>query len=430
MQAFDCNGIWWSPETPSERVAGVLRFSDETGIVVALSGALGEPAAPFQTKAIPILFGLIYDCPLGSLVTLKGCRVQTVHLSTPGFLREDYFADRLFIGAHLEEQDFLFAELIVSFSGLPSWADVLTGLENRPLPAAEGQRHGFEIRWLQPEPISGRVPGGTVTLGARASFSMSRRTGSITEDVQVRIVCDSPEPEGILHEKYVYPLKNLMTLATDHPNAVTEFTVRRPDSRESIRVLATRVFHDVGAAADLSPHKMLFSLEDVKDRAIRLIGRWIEVAQRLRGVCNPYFGILDKPDTFVDVTFLAVYQALEVYDRIRNGVGESATPSGPSRAEHLARLLNEHRATIGPLFGDDLPEAAGKLLRFRNFIVHHDSALGQDPDYSRDLFWLTQRLMFLMKACFLTELGISSEEQSKFFRRNQMYVHILGLPGA
>ena len=139
---------------------------------------------------------------------------------------------------------------------------------------------------------------------------------------------------------------------------------------------------------------------------------------------------LYKPKSYVDTRFLTVYQSLEVYDRLREATeGHDDSTNEPSTGEHLTRLIHEHASTMIPLFGDNVQEAVANLVRYRNFVVHRDSLISDDPEYGRKLFWLTQRLMFLMKACFLTELGISDEEQLKFFRRNQMYLHVLGLTG-
>lgn len=67
------------------------------------------------------------------------------------------------------------------------------------------------------------------------------------------------------------------------------------------------------------------------------------------------------------------------------------------------------------------------MISLRNYVVHRDSRLGDDPDYGHRLFWLTQKLMFLMKACLLAELGIEADDRARFFYRNQMYAHILSL---
>ena len=120
---------------------------------------------------------------------------------------------------------------------------------------------------------------------------MHWRDWSIKEKLLFSIDYASPVSEYLIHKKYVYPLQNLMTLATDHPNAQRDLTVRRPGFSGNIHVFGAMVFHDDKSAADLTRHKMLFLFEDIKDRMIELIGRWFELSERLRGVCNPYFGI-------------------------------------------------------------------------------------------------------------------------------------------
>lgn len=427
MQTFECNGIWWLPENPSEQVAGTLRFSEDSGIVLALSGVLGE-AGGAGKKTIQIILGVLYDSPFGSDATLRNCWVKTLHMSSHGFTREDYHVDRLFIGDHLEtEAAFHFSEVSVSFTGLSSWASGLTGLSNNSTVLPESHLARFEIRWQAPEPIHGAIRDGTLNLRAGAQLSIHRRDWSIKEKLLFSIEYASPVSDYLLHKKHIYPLQNLMTFATDHPNAQRDLTVRRPGSRTDIHVFGSLVFHDAELTTDLTPHKMLFLLEDIKDRMIELIGRWFELSEQLRGVCNPYFGIIYKPKSYVDTRFLTVYQSLEVYDRLRRTAKGDVEPP---KSEHLTRLISEHASTMIPLFGSNVQNSVSNLLRYRNFVVHRDSAIGDDPEYGRELFWLTQRLMFLMKACFLTELGFSDEEQLKFFRRNQMYLHILGLTGS
>jgi hypothetical protein len=427
MQAFHCDGLWWLPENSSEKVAGTLHFSEENGIDLVLGGVLGEPASALEKKAVPIVHGLVWGCSLGHVVTLKDCQAKGFHLGTAGIAREDYFADRLFFGAHFpKKEDFSFSELSLSLSGLPSWADILSGFSYRHIPTGEGHLDGFEIRWLRPEPIRGAISGGDFVLGLGYEQFGSLRDWTIKENVGIVISCQSPQPDDVLYTRYVYPLQNLLTLATDHPNAVVEFRVRQPNSKNEILILSSQMFHDTAIATDLLSHKMLFTLADVKDRVVDLIRRWIELSDRLKDVCNLYFANQDKPETYLDVKFFLVFQALEVYQRQRQTAARDiVNSSGPLLGALFTSLLQEHKAVVGPLVGDDAAKAAEQVLRYRNYIVHHDSDLGNGPNYNADLFWLTQKLLCLMKACLLTELGIPVEDQLKFFRRNQMYVHIL-----
>ena len=54
------------------------------------------------------------------------------------------------------------------------------------------------------------------------------------------------------------------------------------------------------------------------------------------------------------------------------------------------------------------------------------SRLYENPEYAREVYFLTLKLTFLMKACFCHELGFTASEQQAFFRRNQLYLHVLG----
>ena len=52
MQAFECNGVWWLPENPSDTVAGKLSFSPDGRIVVSLFGVLGDRAIRIRFDAM------------------------------------------------------------------------------------------------------------------------------------------------------------------------------------------------------------------------------------------------------------------------------------------------------------------------------------------------------------------------------------------
>jgi hypothetical protein len=430
MQSFDCNGIWWLPQSPSKRVAGTLRFSAEKGVDLSLSGAFADQPTTLQDREIPIVLGQIWDCSLGEVVTLKRCRLKASHFGSRTIAREEYFADLLFIGMQAErEEDFFFSKMSIQLSGLPSWAHTLSGLGYRQVPGGEEGRGRFEVFWQPPKPVTGRIPGGHLTLGVGAKISTDRCQHSIKEEVAFAVSCEQPASHRDLNAKFVYPLQNFMTFATDCPNALVEFKVTRPHSQDDVQVLGARVFPDE-ATTDLTPFSMLFSLGDVQDQAVDLISKWIEISRRLNDVCNLYFGVLYKPESFLDTRFMLVCQSLEVYQRKREpGGGESHRSRDSFFAEELARLLEEHRATVGPLFGNEMGQGISELTKYRDYVLFRDSKVGSDSDYGPKMFWLTQKLMFLMKACLLTELDISGERQLKFFQNNQRYAHLLGLVG-
>jgi hypothetical protein len=421
MQAFECTGFWWLPEAPDQKVSGTLRFTEDAGLMLSLVGALGHGGPGSRDQTFPIVNGMVFDCVLGEEVILRNCGVKEMHYGSSGTTRGDYRATRAFFGGHCDtEKDLCFSDVRLEFSGLSEWASNLTGFSLPEIVATPtGESKNFVTRWASPTPHSGRLNGATISVEATGQLAMKLREYSTKEQVQIWIKSDEPASDDELNKKYVYPLQNFFTFATDHPNSVIRWDL------DDLRVLSKRIFRDDNVAAELTPHKMLFTLSDVADRLVDLIGKWFEISERLRSVFNVYFAVLYKPDSFLDVKFHFVYQALELYDSSRKGSGPEESGNPTSDRELLERLLNENYQTIAPLFASSSGNAITELLRYRNFIMHRTpTSLADDPNFGRRLFWWTQRLMFLMKACFLTELGIPESLQLAWFRRNQMYQRI------
>ncbi len=414
---FSCNGLWWLPEQTDAKVAGTLKFSHQEGAQLSLAGVLGASRGGFEEKALPVIHGLVYDCPLGNELTLKDSSLSAFSTGMPGFARETYLVARVFGGQHLGADEFLFSKAKLRYSGLPGWAHGLTGLSHRQLPE-EGQHGTWEIRWVWREPISGQVPGGWLSLGVGASFSMGRRRAAVSEEVGISLAFDEPHSEVSINADYAGPLQNFFTLATDQPNSLEELAVCRPNDPRLIRVVAARVFHEPKDTDYLLPHKMIFSLEDVKGFPIELLGRWLEVYGRLSKVCGMFFAMLYKP-SYTDYNYLANFQSLQIY--------ESTRRTGDDEPARLRRLLEEYWEVIGPLFKNDLASVTIELIQLRDYIVHKNSDLGKVPDYSVNLYWSGQRLAFLLKACLLSELGFSIDDVKKFFFRNQSFLYLQSL---
>jgi hypothetical protein len=90
----------------------------------------------------------------------------------------------------------------------------------------------------------------------------------------------------------------------------------------------------------------------------------------------------------------------------------------------IRQLLERQWGNVSDLFKKDLESTAEEIILVRNYIVHRDSRLGDLPDYGAKVHWLTEKCVFLMKSCLLSELGFSEEEKAKMLRQNALYSHI------
>ncbi len=422
MKASEASGLFWLPEAPSRSVAGTLSYYADAGVDLALFGSLGPlPATLPATRSVPLIHGLIWNSAVGPQVTLKDCRLSGLSLNVPGIARERYRINRLLAGAHLlTDDDFLFDRIDLRLSGLCSWAEALSGLDARMQDRTSGSKD-YTLRWSRPAPFLGDLPGGKFLLTASARSNFSPRDFSIVEDVTFEIQPAQPASLDVLSTRYVHPLQNFLTLATDRPNAIVDYNVWREGKNTPILVVEKYLFSDEAAAADLLPYKMLFTLRDIKERLPHFLSRWIEMSAELTDFLGAYFSAYYSGPTFVELQFLLAAQSLETYARVRLDTATDATERSFGRI--LKALLLSHWSSMEPLFGPDIDATAKTFDRWWNFAVHRHKAL--TPDYIEPLHWSTRRLLFLAKVCMLSELGFSTEEIRKYLNRNQHYLHLL-----
>ncbi len=451
MEAFECSGVWWPAEAPANRLPGTLHFSREKGLVLSLLGNFSEASWPLGEQTYRVVLGVAYDSPFDQQVTLKDCRLSGSTVGIPGFSRETYHVERAFFGAHLEEEeDFLFPECTIELGGLESWASHRTGFQFNRGPSRED---GISLTYKHPPSLAAAVPEGTVALSWGARFKSTLRRWNFQEDVSFRVVASAPLSEGEWNQRYVYPLENFLTFATNAPNALRKVQFHRvleganpKEASLPIVLVASRV-HEGPNEEEFSPHKMLFTLEDVGDRFAPFVRKWLEIHRHFQATCNVFFSIQYAPQTYLDTTLLAVMQSLELYQARRNGAGARlGKPSLPADVlanlpeacrspiqewleglvvdtfrGTLSQLFDEHRAVLGPLAPRGEEGLTGEVLAIRNQVLRKNLDPSQLGNYNLRLFWVTQTLTILMKACFLKELGFTEEERTRLFDRNQMY---------
>ena len=176
----------------------------------------------------------------------------------------------------------------------------------------------------------------------------------------------------------------------------------------------------------LFKHRMIFSLKDIRDHAAEVIERWLQISEDLKDVLTSYFSWLYGVESFVDFKFLTVFQSIELYARKRLPSDDSDLLSTRHLTELVRRVLDAHWGSVSELFDAGIEAVANEIVAYRNFVVHRVGQTGRGERFGERLYWLTQRLAFVMKACLLTELSFPMTEQLDFFRRNQLYLHLVG----
>jgi hypothetical protein len=451
MEPFECSGVWWVAGESSDRVAGVLRFSHEEGLVLSLLGTLSGREESVGAKSQAIILGMVLDCPLGQTVTLTECVQTSYRMISAGLSSEGYRAERAYFGRHLTNpEDFLFSKCQVQTSGLSGWAAHLTGFQVEHVGKVSEGGAQLHLKYVPPKPLKAEISAGELTLVVAAGSQATLRERSFKEIVTIRIKSAETLGEDAWTSRYVYPLMNLLTLATGTPNALTRLDLSGAEEPfGSVRVVAQRIFKGRGEDQSAPGMDSLLPLQGHEDGFPALIPRWFEVAAAFQDTCNIFFGLWYAPGAYIDMRLLGIGQALQLYQAKRIGVGPPAlvevppellTALPPKSRELLLnwagdikvdtfrptikRLAEEHRTTLGTLAPLGLEALIDAIVKVRNHVLYRESFPVPPERYSQMLFLATETLSCLMKSCFLAELRFTPEERQSLFARNPMHDYL------
>lgn len=152
MKSFEHPGIWWTPENPDDSSAGVLSYSQDTGLSLVITGSL-QPGDPTSLGSLEVLHGMIKG---RGPVSLLDCAVVS---STVGSYPSETIAPRFALfGAHskgLEKQ--VFREIAVESELLQEWAGVKT-LDHQVTFDKKGLR-GISVGYASPELRTHKIDG-------------------------------------------------------------------------------------------------------------------------------------------------------------------------------------------------------------------------------------------------------------------------------
>jgi hypothetical protein len=368
-----------------------------------------------------------------------------------------------YIGAHFADPGELqFRKVDVQYSHLPDWVG-LTGFQPRYDIENQSGLKKYELTYAYPEEVKASTSKGkvSVTYTFHSGGDLLREL-RLRQSVWMRIEANEESPFDELHSQFIYPLQNLLTMATARPNSLVNVSVysaaktaTRADGtvRElPVQVIFPLAYHGVEPGRRLMPDDMLFTLQDVAQNFSGVIERWLEVADELDSVCNLFFGVQYSPRMYLEHQFLNMVQATESYhrrrhtnqvlpevehrnridsilatseERYREWLAEKLKWSNEPSLRHRIRELIEIADGVISALAPDKEPFIQKVVDTRNFLVHQDPCLEDKAAEGAELYRLTQTLSFLVQTCFLRELGLSPERCVELFRKNRRYVYAM-----
>jgi hypothetical protein len=185
------------------------------------------------------------------------------------------------------------------------------------------------------------------------------------------------------------------------------------------------------------PREMLFSWEDIKEDAGTFLKQWFNFCERFDSALDCFFAVRYRPNMYLDLRFLSLAHALEVYHRRANPEQDIPNPEHIARLDRIKKVVGpEDRGWLNeelqwshePRFGERVHKLVSqfslvvelflrdkvafvKLIKdTRNYNTHFSNYLREEAAKEEDLLWLSEKMKRLLEVCFLNELGFGQEK--------------------
>jgi hypothetical protein len=96
----------------------------------------------------------------------------------------------------------------------------------------------------------------------------------------------------------------------------------------------------------------------------------------------------------------------------------------PAFERVLCELMSQHAAVMDPLVAGRQDRFVSEVMSTLEYLTHREAETEAATRGGAGLSWMTEKLRFLVKACFLAEVGFSEEQRVALFGRNALYQHV------
>lgn len=455
MDQFEYDGVFWSSESPDQKLAGRITYKPAEGAMLDLIGSFDEPdiaaSVDGPTRRINGIAG-------AKDLTLDGCVARGARLEGPGMLRQEYYAPVVLAGVHFGPEDTLdFESVTLDFDQLAFWINRSTfgvsiqtsiphdfstatkiSIESEVPPAETDNTGEVEVRLSSAWSLSGdRITEMRLSRTPRITLNYGRRLPLL------EIITD------------INGVQDLITLAMDAPAVPTIIELRRSDISAQtgpgrdmelpVEAYWANIAEYVRRTTP-SSGTMFFSFDQIN--GLTALARWISVSRQYRLVLglllsirysqrlydeNRYTNAISAAETFHRMRFdneLRPAAEFKSYKRkiasaVKSALGRKARDwingqlaysNEPRLRERLVEVANFAGPSFASFVGD-VATWSSVVALVRNRLTHHDLSqrIQRKPG---DLSALTDSLyiatmLSLMRECELPDSIFDSFQSSK-----------------
>ena len=409
-----------------------------------LTGSFAPRERIAEVNEYPVVLGFTNN---GHRITLAQAVETNATFSAPGFTTQELSGNVVLVGAHFASLRAITTTTTwAGFTYLAEWIGYRAFHDDR----SAGGPVAVTYRRLEFPTVP--VEGGAIRI--RSGWRL--RGDSVREraiEARYSIEIDMRGSLDDVIVKRVQPLQNLLTLAVDAPNVVTRVTFRSDNAQTDREGETIEAIYPVGVPEAPrrvpSVHDMLFAYPDLENDFGRLVNGWYRVHSDLQHVCDLYFSTR-RARGFVEVQFLTLVRAVEVYDRLIHGNavrpksqhkamlralvaavptehqtwlrGKLAFSNEPALCVRISRLLAMVPEVMQPIVGD-LNGFAKRISDTRNYYTHYDESLRRKASAGEQLFRATQQLGVLIAALLLLAADLDRDSLHNLFARKSV-IHL------
>lgn len=445
------SGYFWLPESPDQRLPGVLSISALGETILEVIGVFGDPVAVINATTLSLgrVVGVIEN---GDAVTLDHCFYQHRNVRLFGGLsKSTVYANRAFFGVQYDEGEIItFSKFCFSLEGLDEWLS-LSGFEiSQDLDARK-----TSIHYTAPKEIEFSLPDG-IALAFAFSYSLptlpATTEAKITQNAHITLKSDYPRPlEEFL--ALVNKLNDFLCFATDATVALDSAAGFSPDiTREGgsgVQVpIPVNVYYKSTRLSDVPPrvdwHRMLFRYEQIGDQCENLVNKWLSNYEVSEPAFNLYFASKTGAHKYLEGRFLSLAQGIETLHR-RNaretvmaeedfrGLIEAVVNGCPHEQQKwlkeklryanelsLRRRLKRMLEPFETLYGDpkQRKQFVAEVVATRNYLTHYDPDLSDQAAKGKSLWRLCMKLEALFQLHFLRLMGLGDDSIKSLVEKN------------
>jgi hypothetical protein len=452
MDAFTCDGVWWLPADPRQRIAGTLSFDPAEGGHLKLFGKFPDPAlatSPVHDHLLAESDIILGDTSKGE-ITICACIANGLSgaVGIP-FLCTAYKARYVFIGQHYpDRQSIVFRNVAVRYSYLDDWARLYRfRVERAP---------GDEYRSVTPDPrpsVSASLPGAYTLVLLVASIDSLPPSSfpiplpvppvvTLQQQTWLRLESADGTPRPFFDEwrGLLGHTRNFLTLGASKPVYPLDILALGPqqDPQEAPaaeqHVPRVKVYFPVGRPQHPEPVsdglEMLFTLPDIASHFPAYMRRWFRKRNMLWQVFSPYFAAVDDPPRYEEYKYLNWVYSLEGYHRKvlegphRAQFSRTGAPLQISLQDRLQYLVDKYRPMVGGA-QRAWTTYARQAADTRNYLVHRSDNLRTQAARALALYYIGERTRILVELCLMEAMGFDDTLISQLVQDNQRYQRVL-----